>query len=245
MSDNAKKLIFSFLLGIIIMLPTEAKDLLAIVDLICYRTTTVSRADIDSICEKIVKTAEADGHFDVFDRKYFPLTLESVGLFAHPLCADTTCLLDIGEKITAKFVIGGSIMQVNNGMRIVLIFVNVETKSLVRKIDTVLSTDKKKLMNVELPMMVRDLIAVEKPLRLAKAESGDDQTNMASQERPSRQVGKKNTWSNILVYIGTPVCIAGSIVAYVYWKMKNGGTKNEQGNDENGDLSIGDAPGHE
>jgi hypothetical protein len=233
----------------------QAKEPLAIIDL--ASDTPFSQANIDTICERISKTVSADGRYDVFERHYLPFTFKELGLPERLGCSEKKCLVNIGKKIGAKYMIGGSLHKTKKEAVICLLFVNVGTNNLIKTVSGKVSSNKSTFLHEELPVLVTDLIAGGNPsISLNKEIQPDTNSQInnkadiqltyeVSQKAPldsfSQKSGEKKSSVATMTIIGASLATAGAGAVYYFKYWKKRGNTSGAGDD----LSIVDAPNHE
>ena len=85
---------FILLLFAAIACVANAQDLIAVMDL--KNDGTVQKRDVNRICNKISEEITMDKRYTVYDRKYLPVTLASMGIKKAISCSSVECLTDIG-----------------------------------------------------------------------------------------------------------------------------------------------------
>jgi TolB-like protein len=196
---------------------TGPQELIAVLDL--ESDATVSKITIDTICNKIEAVIAADKRYTVFDRKFLPFTLQSIGVQKQKPCSTTSCLSELGRRIGAKYVIGGSVHLNKKEVTITLLRVDAEKGVILGTVTKKTTADKALLLGTKLPGIVIDLMKTNAP-------------------RPAEK-GKKNFFAQPLVYIGgAAIVVVAAAVVYVCYAKGPGAPPVEN------DLSLGDAPQH-
>jgi hypothetical protein len=147
--------------GLICAAPSiQAGTLIAVLNL--ETDGTVSDATNDTICDRISDEIAVDNRYEVFNRKFLPFTLQSVGLAERPACSNVRCLADIGNRIATNRIIGGSIRTVKNEVVITLMYVDAESQTVLGSMTQKIPVTKKGLLRDKLPLLAKSLISIEK-----------------------------------------------------------------------------------
>jgi hypothetical protein len=157
----ARHLVTSFLFLLLIwpvLHAAETGNLVAVMDL--TSDGSVSPSAIDSLCDIICQSISSNILYEVFDRKFLPFTLQSLGRPEHPRCSETPCLIDIGRDIGAKYMIGGSIKKVKTDYIIHLNLINSESKISIGTVSKRARVSKIAFIKQKLPSLVNELLVL-------------------------------------------------------------------------------------